>query len=180
MDWQKEIRMKIGYWLIGNSVANLLSKPYFDFLKGKIPSEFLDREISDLGCGDGFSTRKIEKLFKAKSIKGYELNDHLIKKARKRGLVVEELDLEKQFPNGEMATVWGVVHHLKDKEDFLKRVRCNFDYAVFNEPIKGRWAFLDGGEPLKEREWKRLFSEFLGDYTTLKFKDQLFVFWKKR
>lgn len=179
MSWQKEIRMKIGYRLIGNSAANLLSRPCFDFLKDKISPEFLGREISDLGCGDGFSTQKIEKLFKAKSIKGYELNDYLVKKAQKRGLVVEKMDLEKQIPKGEMAAVWGVVHHLKDKEKFLRRIYSNFEYAVFNEPTKNIWSFLDGGEPLTDEGWGRLFSKTLGGCNILSFKDQLFVFWKK-
>lgn len=171
--------MKIGYLLIGNSVANLLSKPYFGFLKDRVPPEFLGKEISDLGCGDGFSTRRIGEVFRAKSIKGYEINDHLVEKARKRGLAVEKMDLEKQIPKSEMATVWGIVHHLKDKEAFLKRICSNFDYAVFNEPIKDRWAFLDGGEPLVEEEWGNLFRKVLGGCRTLRFKNQLFVFWKK-
>ena len=179
MSWQKEIRMRFGYRLVGNFVANLHSRPYFDFLKGRVPPEFLGREVSDLGCGDGFATRKIVELFKAKSIKGYELNDDLIKRARKRGLVVEKIDLEKEIPAGELAVVWGVLHHLKDKENFLKRIRSNFNYAVFNEPIKAVWAFLDGGQPLAEEEWRKLFSEILGNCDILRFKDQLFVFWKK-
>ena len=179
MSWQKEIRMKFGYRLIGNFVASLLSKPYFEFLMDKVPVEFLGRGVHDLGCGDGFSTRKIAELFKAKSIKGYEINDYLIEKARKRGLTVERMNLEEQIPEGEMATVWGVVHHLKNKETFLKRIRSNFKYAVFNEPIKSVWAFLDGGEPLTEEEWRKLFSKTLGDCTILRFKDQLFIFWKE-
>lgn len=165
--------------MIGNLIANLLGKPHFDFLKDKIPSEFLGREISDLGCGDGFATQRIKEIFKARSIKGYETNDYLIEKARKRGMIVKRVDLEEHVPKGEMAAIWGVLHHLKDKEKFLGRVGSNFKCAVFNEPVKNVWSFLDGGEPLTEKEWRGLFSKTLGSYTSLRFKDNLFVFWKK-
>jgi SAM-dependent methyltransferase len=178
MSWQKEIRMKFGYRLLGNWVANLLSAPYFTFIGEKIPNEYTKREISDLGCGDGYATEKIKELFRARSIKGYETNKYLIKRARQRGLTVEEIDLEKQVPKGEMATVWGVVHHLRNKEGFLKKIQSNFKFAVFNEPVKSFWAFLDGGEPLPEQVWQNLFHKTLGDCKFLRFKDNLFIFWK--
>ena len=177
--WQKEIRMKIGYPLLGNLVANLHSKKYFDFIADKIPPEFLNRGISDLGCGDGFATEKIKLLFKARSIKGYEINKYLADKARKRGLKVEYLNLEKEVPKGEMAVVWGVIHHLTNQEEIVRKIRSNFRFAVFNEPIKSLWAFLDGGEPLTDSAWKSLFSKTLSDCKFLKFNDNLFVFWKK-
>ena len=177
--WQKKIRMKIGYPLLGNFVANTHSKEYFDFVADKIPPDFLNRKISDLGCGDGFATQKIKVLFKAKNIKGYEINKYLVAKAKKRGLKAERLDLEREIPKGEMAIAWGVVHHLNDLKKFLRKIRSNFNYAVFNEPIKSFWAFLDGGEPLSESEWKNLFTKTLGNCRFLKFKANLFVFWKK-
>ncbi len=177
--WQKEARMKIGYPLLGNSAANFLGKKYFDFITDKIPPEFLNKEISDLGCGDGFATQKIKSLFKAKSIKGYEVNKYLIDKARKRGLEIKRLDLEKEVPKGEMAVVWGVIHHLNNQKEILRKIRFNFNYAVFNEPIKSFWAFLDGGEPLTEPEWKYFFNKILGNCRFLKFKDSLFIFWRK-
>lgn len=179
MSWQKDIRMKIGYRLIGNSVASLTSAGHFKYIENKIPQEFLGRNISDLGCGDGHATRKIMRLFKTKKIKGYEVNRYLVAKARKRGLAVEQTDLGKEVPKGEMATVWGVVHHLQNQEAFLKKIRANFRFAVFNEPVKGFWAFLDGGEPKKEKEWRMLFEKVLGKCEYLRFKDSLFVFWKK-
>jgi len=144
-----------------------------------MPPEFQGKRISDLGCGDGFSTKRIEEIFKAKTIKGYEVNDYLIEKARKKGLVVEKLNLEEKVPRGEMATVWGVVHHLGNKENFLRKIKSNFKYAVFNEPIKNIWAFFDGGEPLSLIEWKDLFNKTLGSCKFLRFKDSLFIFWKQ-
>ena len=180
MSWQKEIRSKIGYWLVGNFFQNIFRPPYFEFLKKSLPSDFLNREICDLGCGDGSATIKLKDLFRAKNIKGYEINDSLIKKARKRGIAVEKIDLEKEVPYGEMATIWAVIHHLKNKEGFLNRVRANFNYAVIVEPIKCWWAFLDGGEPLLEKEWEELFDKTLGGCVSLKFRDNIYIFWKKK
>ncbi len=179
MSWQKEIRMKIGYWLVGNFFHNIFRRPYSEFLKKTLSPEFLGHEICDLGCGDGSATIKLKDLFQAKSIKGYEINDSLIRRTRKRGIVVEKSDLEKEVPCGEMATVWAVIHHFKDKEGFLKKVRSNFLYAIFIEPVKCWWAFLDGGEPLSEKKWRELFDKILGDCIFLRFRDNLFVFWTK-
>ena len=177
--WQKEIRMKIAYKVIGNFFPHVLSKPYFDYLRDKIPGEFFGKNISDIGCGDGFSTQKIKDLFKAKSIKGYEVNDFLIAKAKKRGLTVEKLNLEKDVPRGDMAVVWGVLHHLKNKEEVVEKIKSNFNLAVFNEPVKSFWAFLDGGEPLTLDQWKKIFNKNLGIYRSFRFRDNYFVFWKK-
>lgn len=179
MSWQKEIRMKIGYRLIGNLVSNLVNRSRFGFLENKIPKEFYGREISDLGCGDGFITLKIKKLFKAKSIVGYELNDFLIKRAQKRGLLIYKLNLEESLPSGEMVSGCGVLHHLRDKEKVIREINSKFKLAFFVEPIKTFWAFLDGGEPLLEEEWKKLFAKNLGRCQLLRYKDELFIFWKK-
>lgn len=179
MSWQKNIRMKLGYRFLGNFVANLLNRPYINYLRTRIPGKFFHKAICDLGCGDGFVTSRVKEIFLAKKIKGYELNDYLIKRARKRGLDIKKTNLEKEIPRGEMAVVWGVVHHLKNKRDFLEKVRNNFDYAFLAEPIKNFWSFLDGGEPLSEEDWKKLFSEALDRCQFIKFKDDLFVFWNK-
>jgi len=170
--------MKFGYRFFGNSIANFLSKPYFDFLKDKVSHDFLGREIYDLGCGDGFATTRIKELFKAKTIVGYEINDDLIKRARKRGIEVKKMDLGEDFPTGEMVTVWGVLHHLGNKDVFLNKVTRYFQYAVFCEPVKNLWSFLDGGEPLPEEEWKNLFRRHLTNCQFLRFKDSLFIFWR--
>lgn len=177
--WQKQIRLTIGYRFLGNLAANLHSQPYFDYLKDKIPQEFLGKDISDLGCGDGYATKKIEVLFSPRSIKGYEINKYLVRRAQNKGIQAEQWDLEKDVPQGEMAIIWGVLHHLGNKEAVLKKINSNFNYTVFMEPIKSYWSFLDGGYPLPEIELKNLFGKILGGAKFLVFKDSLFVFWKK-
>ena len=124
-------------------------------------------------------TIKLRDLFQAKGIKGYEINDSLIRKAKQRGLLVEKINLEKDVPTGEMAIIYGVLYHIHDQETFLNRIQNNFHFAVFVEPIRSCWALLDGGEPLSERDWQKLFNKVLEGCQFLRFQDHLYVFWEK-
>ncbi len=179
MSLQKRIRVKLGYKLFGNSFATIINKPRFNFIKDKIPEDFKGRSICDLGCGDGSSTLRIKDFFEATEIVGYDIEKSLVNRAIKKGMEAEVMDLQKNIPKGEMATIWGVLHHIKNKGDVLRKVAGNFDYVVIREPIKSWWAFLDGGEPLELEEWIKLFDKVLGKYKMYRFKDDLYVFWKR-
>lgn len=177
--------MRIKEW-IGENISyrffgccyNIFQEPLFDFVESKIPKSFLDKNISDLGCGDGGNTLKIKRMFKAKKIVGYDHNDFLLKRAKKKGLKVKKLDLNKKVPKGEMATFTFALHHLKDKEKALKKVIKNFDYLFLCEPIQDLYHLLfDAGEPLKKREWTDLFDKILKKYTLYRFKNNLIVFY---
>ena len=62
--------MKIRKWIEENIMFRrfgcwntIFHKSLFDFIESKIPKAFLEKEISDLGCGDGTNTVRIKKLF---------------------------------------------------------------------------------------------------------------------
>lgn len=116
------------------------------------------------------ATMKIKGIFKAKDIVGYDINCSSPRRAKKRGLKTYTIDLEKNVPKGEMATISGVLHHIKNKEDVLRKVTTNFDYGVIREPIKSWWTFLDGGEPLSKEERIKLFDKVLENYTIFNFR----------
>ncbi|MBU2592371.1 class I SAM-dependent methyltransferase, partial [Patescibacteria group bacterium] len=127
--------MKLREWIadnvgyrFGGCCYNYFSshKQLFDFIEAKIPDDFLGREISDLGCGDGQNTFKIKKIFKPKKITGYERNDFLIRRAEQRGLKVKKVDLNKKVPSGEMVVSTFALHHLHDKEETLRQIVKNF------------------------------------------------------
>lgn len=177
--WQKSVRTKIGYRVFGNCYFPWIHGQYLRFLKRNAPEEFLDREIDDLGCGDGSFTLRITKILEPTRIKGYEVNESLITKARRRDLNVIKVDLETKVPKGEMALIWGVAHHLRDPEKFIRKVCNNYKYAIFREPVKNFWSFLDTGDPLPEKEWRKIFDSVSGNYQFLRDKDSIFVFWKK-
>jgi len=152
----------------------------FNFIETKIPKEFLGKNISDLGCGDGSNALRIEKIFKTKSIVGYERNIYNIERAKKKGLNVKELDLNSKCPKGELASFTFSLHHLEDKEKSLKRARDNFDYIFLCEPCSDLYhRLLDAGSPLNKEDWIKLFDNVLGRYDLQQYRNNLIVFYKK-
>jgi len=179
MDIKEWIAENIGYRFF-SCFYNIFNKPLFNYTKSKIPDDFFGREISDLGCGDGSNTLRIKRIFKPKSIVGYDHNDYLLKRARKRNLKVKKLDLNKEMPKGEMATFTLALHHLKDKEKALRETVKNFRYFFLCEPIRNLYhALLDGGKTLPKQEWIDLFDKVFKDYTLFQFQSSLIVFYKK-
>lgn len=176
-EWVAE---NIGYRFFG-CFYNIFNKPLFNFIELKIPKDFLDKNISDLGCGDGINTLRIRRMFKAKEVIGYDNNDYLLKRAQKKGFKIEKIDLNKEIPRGEMAVFTFSLHHLKDKEKALRKVITSFDYLFLCEPIKDFYhAFLDAGEPLKKQEWIRLFDNVLKRYLLYQYRNNLIVFYKRK
>ncbi|HUV72583.1 MAG TPA: class I SAM-dependent methyltransferase [Clostridia bacterium] len=181
MSWQKNLRMDLGYRFFGNSFERFFDRGrMLKILQQNVPPEFLEKDISDLGCGDGLTTQRIAKALKAKSVIGYEFNKFLLNKAEQRGLSVKQWDLDQGVPTGELAVIWGVIHHLEDQETFLKKLKQNFRYAVIREPLKRWHSFLDGGEPKAKEDWIKLFNNTLGDCQFIESGDNIYVFWKRK
>ena len=180
MDIRRWFGENIGYRFFG-CFYNLFHEPLFNFIESKITKNFLGKNISDLGCGDGTNTLRIKRIFKAKSILGFDHNDFLLKRARKKGLEVEKFDLNKKIPKGEMATFTFSLHHLKDKEKALRLAKENFDFLFLCEPVKDLYhAVFDAGEPLRRQEWVNLFDKVFKKYVLYQFKNSLIVFWQRR
>lgn len=179
MNIKEWIAENIGYRFFG-CCYNYLNpnKLLFSLIKSKIPDDFIGKEISDLGCGDGTNTLKIRRVFKPKDMVGYDHNDYLLERAIKKKLKVKKLDLNKKIPKGEMATFMFTLHHLKDKEGALRKVVKNFKYIFLCEPIKDLYhALLDGGKALPKQEWVDLFDGALKKYELYQYKSSLIVFY---
>lgn len=179
MDGQKKLRTLLSYNIFGNLALYVLEKPRIETLARFASRSFYGRCLSDLGCGDGSNSLRIAKALKAKTLVGYEFNKHLIARARRRGLEVEEMDLNIQVPHGDLAIIWGVAHHLAQPEAFLTKIRDNFSAAVFKEPVRTFWSFTDGGFPKPEDEWRKLFNEIFGKCSFYRRGHELYVFWEK-
>ena len=115
--------MKIKEWVAENIVYrffgcfyNKNNQPLFDFIATKIPTEFQGKEISDLGCGDGSNTARIEEIFKPEGIIGYDHNDHCLQRAQAAGLKVRKLDLNQEVPQGEIVFYKRAPHQPKAKK----------------------------------------------------------------
>lgn len=153
----------------------------FNFVAKEVSKEFLHRELSDLGCGDGFNTLRLKGIFRPKKIIGYEYNNNLIEKARGRKLEVNKIDLNKEIPKGEMAVFNLSLHHIDDKRRALESAVGNFDFIVLLEPIQDWYHLLfDAGKPLKKQEWIDLFDSVLREYSIYRFKNFFLVFWKNQ
>lgn len=179
MDIRKWVEENIYYRFCGCFYTRFYG-PLFDFIESKIPQEFLGKQVTDLGCGDGSDTLKVKEVFKAKDIIGYDYTDSLLKRARARGIKVQKLDLSQEMPRGEMATSIMFLHHIQDKEKVLKNIIQNFDYLFLVEPILGlfRRIFHEPGI-LTKKEWIALFDELLQAHTLYQYGNKLIVFWRR-
>lgn len=156
--------------IIGNHIKEQLK-----FLKEIIPNEFKNREMYDLGCGDGKITILLQEIFKPTKVFGCDLNPSLVKKSRKRGIESIVLDLNKEVPKGELAVIWGVLHHLENPKKTLIRIKNNFKYIFLKEPIKN--SLMELGLPFQKEEIERLIKEiFKNRNKSYEYKNAYFCF----
>ncbi|MFH1087247.1 MAG: class I SAM-dependent methyltransferase [Chloroflexota bacterium] len=141
------------YRLLGNNaIIGRHIKRQFGFLATRVPASFKHRNMDDLGCGDGKVTVLLNNVFLPCSVKGFDVNPLLVKRARQKGIAAEVRDLERHFPHGDLAVVWGVLHHIKDRERFVDRLKENYSMAFIREPVKAGLPWLELGHPLSRGE----------------------------
>ena len=153
----------IAYSFFGNNlIIGSHIKKQLAFLKAIVPAELQQREMDDLGCGDGKVTVLLEKIFQPSKLRGFDINRNLVRRARSRGIDAKIIDLNRQVPGGELAVMWGVLHHLHDVESCLCRVKENYPLIFIREPF--RTSFMAGielGYPLWLKEILNLINRHL-------------------
>lgn len=171
------------YSFFGN---NLFVSPairwQMNFFKKNLPLDFQGKDMYDIGCGDGKTTLLLKKNLKAKNAFGYDIHPGLVERAKKRGIKAEVFDLEKEIPKGELAVMWGVLHHLKKQKEVLEKIKNNFDYFLMREPVKGFSIFsniIELGKPFRKEEIKKILDEVFEDYKFYEYKGAVFAFWKR-
>ena len=85
--------------------------------------------MDDLGCGDGKTTILLKEVFSPRKLRGFDVNPFLVARAASKGIEAEVKNLDSGLPSGELAVMWGVLHHLKDRETCLKRIQKNYPMA---------------------------------------------------
>ncbi len=147
-----------GYTLvIGSHIRRQL-----EFLKEKTPPSFKHRQLDDLGCGDGKITLLLKEIFLPTRLRGFDVNLHLVRRARDKGIEAEVKNLEEDMPRGELGVMWGVLHHLKDRQGCLRRLKENYSLIFIREPVKmGITRWLELGHPLRKEEIESLIHEYL-------------------
>lgn len=147
-------------------------------LETKVPPEFRHRKLDDLGCGDGKITLLLKDIFQPRKIRGFDINPALVKRARNHGIEAEVKDLDTDIPHGELAVMWGVMHHLKDRELCLKRINQNYPLAFIREPIKNKAIKgLEMGNPLVKEEIEGLLQKYLRGAIVFYYGHCIFIFY---
>ncbi len=176
------IREWIGERLVYRFLGNFYSAGHdhiFAHISSIAPSNFQDRSIHDLGCGDGQNTQRVEQVFRARSVTACDHNRYLLERAERRGLRIQEVDLNLEMPRGEMATFIFSLHHLRNKEDVLRRVKESFELLFLCEPMNDLYhRLLDGGRVLSRDAWTELFDATLGQYRLYQYRNNLLIFFE--
>lgn len=158
---------------IGNQIKDQIS-----VLGTRVPPEFLHRDLDDLGCGDGKITLRLKEIFQPGRLRGFDINPALVKRAGKKGIDAQVMDLNAGIPAGELAVMWGVLHHLNDSETCLKRIRENYPMAFIREPIKNNVINgLEMGKPLIKQEIEDLIQKYFANARTFYYGHCIFIFY---
>lgn len=167
------------YSLFGtNFFVGTQIKAQIRMLETRVPPGFQQREMDDLGCGDGKVTLLLKEVFQPRKLRGFDINSALVKRARNKGIEAEVRDLNAGIPIGELAIMWGVLHHLKDTEVCLRRIKENYRMAFIREPIKNRAINgLEMGKPLIKDEIENLVHTYLTDASTFYYGHCIFIFY---
>jgi hypothetical protein len=147
-------------------------------LGSRIPPAFRNRDLDDLGCGDGKITVRLQEVFQPRKLRGFDVHPSLVRRARTKGIPAEVRDLDAGLPSGDLAVMWGVLHHLKDIETCLKRIQDNYRMAFIREPIKNNAIKgLEMGQPLIKEEIEDLVQKYLVNAQTFYYGHCIFIFY---
>lgn len=163
MKLRQAIVEKLAYLLFGNNlVVGLHIKKQLEFLREHIPPSFQHRKMDDLGCGDGKVTIRLKEIFLPESLRCFDVNPGLVRRSSKKGFCAEAIDLNKDFPSGELAVMWGSLHHLEDMAGCLDRLKQNYRMVFIREPLKeGGVSWLELGHPASKEEMENMVAEHL-------------------
>ncbi len=170
---------KIVYAIFGTNffIGNQI-KDQIQMLRDRLPPEFKRRELDDLGCGDGKITLRLQVVFEPRRLRGFDINPALVKRARKSGIDARLQDLDADLPRGDLAVMWGVLHHLKDRESCIKQIRDNYAMAFIREPVKNKaLAGLEMGRPLIQAEIEDLVQKYLTGARLFYYGHCIFIFY---
>jgi len=151
-----------------------------NWIASRIPQTYLNRELDDLGCGDGRITKEMGQIFKAKKLRGFDVYPSLVKRARGHGVDACLMDLENGMPRGELAVMWGVLHHLKERETCIKRISENYPMVFIREPIKTiSLKVFEMGDPIEKEEIETLVNKYLPGAQVLYYSFCVFIFYNR-
>ena len=122
-----------------------------NYLERNLPSTHTNRNVVDIGCGDGKTSLKLIPIIKPKSFTGVDVSNQLIKTAKKRGIDASVLDIETQELKGDLGIMWGVLHHLSNPVKTLKKLKNNFNNLIIRESINEK-RLIEVGNKLSQKK----------------------------
>ncbi len=148
------------------------------FLKEIVPPTFQQKQMDDLGCGDGKVTLLLKEIFLPKRVRGFDIDPGLVRRARKKEIEADVRNLDEDIPTGELAVMWGVLHHLKDREYCLNRIKQNYSLIFVREPVRNSIIKgLELGHPIMRGEIEHLVEEHLPESQIFYHGNSIFVFY---
>ena len=127
-------------------------------LQKNLPKNYLNRHVTDIGCGDGKISLKLIPILKPKSFIGIDLSKSLIKFAKKRGINAKVLNIENQKISGDVGILWGVLHHLDNPIQTLKKLKKDFNSLIIRESINKK-RLLELGHKFNRHELMKIFKK---------------------
>ena len=169
---------RVAYFFLGNNaIIGRHIRRQIEFLRRNVPTEFKYKAMDDLGCGDGKVTLLLREVFSPRELRGFDINPNLVKRAKRGGIQAEVKNLEQEMPQGELAVVWGVLHHLKRQEDFLESITRNYRFIFIREPLKSHcFHGFELGRPLAKEKAEHLKEKYLPSSKLLYFEDNVMIF----
>ncbi|MCJ7763747.1 MAG: class I SAM-dependent methyltransferase [Dehalococcoidales bacterium] len=173
---------RLAYLLFGNNlVVGLHIKKQLEFLREHIPPGFQHRKMDDLGCGDGKITIRLKDIFLPESLRCFDINPGLVRRTGKKGFCAEVMNLEQDFPSGELAVMWGSLHHLQDMAGCLDKLRQNYKMVFIREPLKEAGvSWLELGHPTSKGDVESLVSKHLPGARILFQNNAAFIFYESQ
>jgi hypothetical protein len=153
----------LAYYFFGNNlIIGSHIRRQIEFLKGVLPPHFRHRKMDDLGCGDGKVTVLLKDIFLPSRLRGFDVSAGLVRRARGWGIDAEVKNLDDGLPAGELAVMWGVLHHLKDCSHCLGRLKENYPLIFIREPVRNSYfRWLELGHTMRTSEIETLVNECL-------------------
>jgi hypothetical protein len=120
----------------------------------------------------------LKDIFRPRRLRGFDVNPSLVKRAKQRGIRAEVKDLEKDLPSGDLAVMWGVLHHLKDCETCIKRIKENYTMAFIREPLKKHVVNgFEIGKPFKKEDIESIVEKHLKGARIMYYNHSVFIFY---
>lgn len=169
----------LAYLLFGNNlIIGAHIRKQLAFLREIVPVHLQHRNMDDLGCGDGKVTVLLEQIFQPTKLRGFDIHPGLVRRARKRGIDAMVGDLDGDMPTGELAVMWGVLHHLQDATGCLCRLRENYPLIFVREPVRAGFSKgLELGSPLPREELVGLAQQHLPGAQIHQYHNNLLIFY---